>query len=112
YAPLLTPLAAGFITALLLLMAGYPPSGWRRSGVQAFRHSGVLAFGRSGASSDTPEAPNSLPALLAPALGLLLLAVAYRLYTGYGIALAALGAAVLLPWLAEQEPRAAGRALF
>jgi len=43
---------------------------------------------------------------------LLLLATAYRLYAGYGIAMAALGAAVLLPWLADREPRAAGRALF
>src|SRR4029079_5769674 len=36
----------------------------------------------------------------------------YRLYAGYGIAMAALGASVLLPWLADRQPRAVGRALF
>lgn len=103
YAPLLAPAAAGFVTALLLL-----------PGVQALRRSGVQ--GRTtealNAYASTPERLNAFVALVAPLLALLLLAGAYRLYTGYGIALAALGAAVLLPWLAEQEPRSTGRAFF
>jgi hypothetical protein len=104
YASLLVPLAAGFVTALLLLAVG------GRSGqVPAER---VMAFRRSGGYPDIVEPVSVLPALLAPALVLLLLATAYRLYAGYGIALAALGASVLLPWMAEQEPRAVGRALF
>jgi hypothetical protein len=76
------------VTALLLLGLG-------RSGVQAFRRSGV--------EEALPEHLNTLPALLAPALAVLLLATSYRLYAGYGIALAALGAAALLPWLAEER---------
>jgi hypothetical protein len=103
YAPLMAPLAAGFVTALLLLVG--------RSGVQAFGRSALEERLSEDPNAQRPT-PNVLPALLAPALLLLLLATAYRLYTGYGIAMAALGAAVLLPWLVEREPRAAGRALF
>jgi hypothetical protein len=108
---LLGPVAAGFVTAGLLLLL--------TSGVRVFRRSGVQGEeGRPLNVQDErfalvpPERLNALPALLAPTLALLLLAAAYRLYTGYGIALAALGALVLLPWLAEREPVALGRAFF
>jgi hypothetical protein len=104
YASLMAPLAAGFVTALLMLV-GY-------SGIQVFRYSGPDDVRPEDLNARTPEYLNTLPAFLAPALVLLLLATAYRLYAGYGIAMAALGAAVLLPWLAEREPRAVGRALF
>jgi hypothetical protein len=100
YAPLLGPTAAGFITGVLLLLLTdrgqeAPDREWGRGNFTL--QAAPLTF---------------LPALLAPALVVLLLATAYRLTTGYGIALAALGAVALLPWLAEREPRALGRGLF
>jgi hypothetical protein len=111
YGPLFVPMAAGFVTALLLLGIG-------RSGVPVSNRDGQdrQDRGTEPSSSDdpvdpvhpyeysgTPQSLTTLPALLAPALAVLLLATAYRLYAGYGIALAALGAAALLPWLAEDR---------
>jgi hypothetical protein len=107
YGPLMAPMAAGFVTALLI--AGVQ-DGLSRAREQPPAH--PPAVGSRVPDTRTPEPPNTLPALLSAAVVLLLMAAAYRLYTGYGIALAALGAAVLLPWLAEAEPRAVGRALF
>jgi hypothetical protein len=112
YAALLAPLAAGFVTALILLVGCTGVQAFRYSGVQAFRRSGAEEYSSGDPNARTPERLNAVTALLAPALVLLLLATAYRLHTGYGIAMAALGAAVLLPWLADREPRAVGRALF
>jgi hypothetical protein len=109
YGALLGPVAAGFVTAWLLLLT---------SGVQVFKRR--VPAQRVDVQGNHPDDPhtgmgerlNALLALLAPGLALVLLAAAYRLYTGYGIALAALGALVLLPWLAEREPVALGRAFF
>jgi hypothetical protein len=100
YAALLGPVVAGFVTAFLLLLITERREPAARPGSEAGNW--VLR----------PTLENLLPALLAPALALLLLAAAYRLYLGYGIALAAIGAMLLLPWLAEREPVALGRAFF
>jgi hypothetical protein len=99
YAPLLAPLAAGFVTLALIL---------------PLTDRGEPTHPREWAGNwSLQAAPDTLfPALLAPALVVLLLATAYRLDTGYGLALAALGGVALLPWLAVGEPRALGRALF
>jgi hypothetical protein len=104
YAPLMAPPAAGFVTALLVL----PGVRGQGSGVRGQE----IGVGDAAGAAQDPKPDTLLPALVAPALLVVLLAAAYRLYTGYGIALAALGAAALLPWLAEREPRAAGRSLF
>jgi hypothetical protein len=100
YGSLLAPAAAGFVTALLLLLLTRPSE---PVGVREWA---------GGNWSVHPPLNVLLPALLAPALVVLLLAAAYRLYSGYGLALAALGAVALLPWLAERSPASLSRALF